>query len=393
MRGAVRTPLPLLPCVVLQSAIKFINLTVPSSAGRIGMNLRFLQRMGVPTGQALAAGRRRRRLRDDRAGGALLRRSLRSCDVDVDTGEFSARAPTGASSSAIGVALLVSVVAVLLRCRSCGRRSLPAMRRALSSLWSVARDPAQAARALRRQPRLGALSMPVALGATCLAYGVHLNLAQLVFVNTAGLRPLEPDPGAGRCRGGRGEPAAGLIAMGVDESTRLRDRDHPPPLHLYLPPIWGYASSAGSREGIRLAPGAEPRDAPGTCPQHALGTRRSQLHSDAATCACRRFRDPQQKGPICGPFAMELAELEPATSWVRSSRPLTSKVLRLQRFMGERLECGTSSPTVCTASLQRQEILDRAAGAIERTQGEHLHGKEGVSGSSPEEGLPKRTCK
>ena len=35
LQGAVATPLPLLPCVVLQSAIKFINLTVPSSAGRI----------------------------------------------------------------------------------------------------------------------------------------------------------------------------------------------------------------------------------------------------------------------------------------------------------------------------------------------------------------------
>ena len=56
VRGAVQSPLPLLPCVVLQSAIKFINLTVPSSAGRIGMNLRFLQRMGVPRAQALAAG-------------------------------------------------------------------------------------------------------------------------------------------------------------------------------------------------------------------------------------------------------------------------------------------------------------------------------------------------
>ena len=55
-RGAVPTPLPLLPCVVLQSAIKFINLTVPSSAGRIGINVRFLQRVGAPTPQAFAAG-------------------------------------------------------------------------------------------------------------------------------------------------------------------------------------------------------------------------------------------------------------------------------------------------------------------------------------------------
>jgi tRNA A-37 threonylcarbamoyl transferase component Bud32 len=56
LRGAVLSPLPLLPCIVLQSAIKFINLTVPSSAGRIGINIRFLQRTGAPTAQAVAAG-------------------------------------------------------------------------------------------------------------------------------------------------------------------------------------------------------------------------------------------------------------------------------------------------------------------------------------------------
>ncbi len=56
VRGSVATPLPLLPCILLQSAIKFINLTVPSSAGRIGIDLRFLQRMGASPPQAVAAG-------------------------------------------------------------------------------------------------------------------------------------------------------------------------------------------------------------------------------------------------------------------------------------------------------------------------------------------------
>jgi hypothetical protein len=46
----------LLPCVVVQTAIKFINLAAPSSAGRIGMNLRFLQKNGVQLGEALAGG-------------------------------------------------------------------------------------------------------------------------------------------------------------------------------------------------------------------------------------------------------------------------------------------------------------------------------------------------
>jgi hypothetical protein len=63
---------------------------------------------------------------------------------------------------------------------------------------------------------------------------------------------------------------------------------------------------------------------------------------------------------------MELAGLEPATSWVRSSRPLTSKVLRLQRFMGERLECRNISRNSLHRVLQRHEILDSSAGAIEK---------------------------
>jgi hypothetical protein len=52
VRGGVATPLPLLPCIVLQSALKFINLVVPSSAGRIATNLRCLQRMGAPRAEA-----------------------------------------------------------------------------------------------------------------------------------------------------------------------------------------------------------------------------------------------------------------------------------------------------------------------------------------------------
>jgi hypothetical protein len=45
-----------------------------------------------------------------------------------------------------------------------------------------------------------------------------------------------------------------------------------------------------------------------------------------------------EKPPLCGGF-MELAGLEPATSWVRSSRFVARKTLNLERFYGERLEC------------------------------------------------------
>jgi hypothetical protein len=50
---------------------------------------------------------------------------------------------------------------------------------------------------------------------------------------------------------------------------------------------------------------------------------------------------------------MELAGLEPATSWVRSSRPLTPKAPLLQRFMAERLECRNISRNSLHRVLQK----------------------------------------
>src|SRR5262249_36357523 len=107
VRGAVATPLPLLPCVILQSAIKFINLTVPSAAGRIGTNLRFLQRSGASPAEAVAAG-----TLDDasetivQAGLFLI--SLALVGQTVDTNKFHLSAPDGRLVAAVLIALIVS---------------------------------------------------------------------------------------------------------------------------------------------------------------------------------------------------------------------------------------------------------------------------------------------
>jgi uncharacterized membrane protein YbhN (UPF0104 family)/tRNA A-37 threonylcarbamoyl transferase component Bud32 len=239
VRGAVAAPLPLLPCVVLQSAMKFINLTVPSSAGRIGMNLRFLQQMGVPRAQAVAAG-----VVDDVSETmvqvALLLLTLPFVQANVDTSQFSGAGPNTRLVAAIALALVVSIVAVLAvpKLRA---KILPGVRSAFSSLWSVARD---------RRKRIelfggnvgSELLYALALGATCLAYGIDLNLAQLVFVNTAAsvLSSLIPVPGG--IGAAEGALAAGLITMGVDESTAFAVAITQRLCTFYLPPIWGYFS-------------------------------------------------------------------------------------------------------------------------------------------------------
>jgi uncharacterized membrane protein YbhN (UPF0104 family)/tRNA A-37 threonylcarbamoyl transferase component Bud32 len=238
VRGAVATPLPLLPCVVLQSAIKFINLTVPSSAGRIGMNLRFMQRMGVPRAQAVAAG-----AVDDlsetivQVGLFLL--VLPFVSVDVDTSQFHFK-PDQRLLEALAIALVVSAV-VAFAVPKVRARVVPEIKSGLSGLWSVARV---------RQKRVelfggniaSELAYALALGATCLAYGVHLNLAQLVLANTAAsvLSSLIPVPGG--IGAAEASLSAALIAMGVDKPTAFAIALTQRLCTFYLPPIWGFAS-------------------------------------------------------------------------------------------------------------------------------------------------------
>jgi uncharacterized protein (TIRG00374 family) len=239
VRGAVAAPLPLLPCVVLQSAMKFINLTVPSSAGRIGLNLRFLQRLGVPLPQAVAAG-----AIDDASNTivqlALFLAVIPLVHVQVDTSQFGGAGPDTRLLVAVGIVLLLSAVAIasLPRVRA---RVLPPIRSALAGLWAVTRD-----RKKRMELYLGSaaseLLYALSLGATCLAFGVDLNLAQLVFVNTAAsvLSSLVPVPGG--IGAAEASLSAGLIAMGVDESTAFAIAIAQRLCTFYLPPIWGYAS-------------------------------------------------------------------------------------------------------------------------------------------------------
>ena len=237
VRGGVPTPLPLLPCVVLQSAIKFINLTVPSSAGRIATNLRCLQRLGAPRAEALAGG-----AIDDLSNtivqATLLLVTLPFVGVDIDTSQFRGAGPDSRLLIGIAVALVVSVVVVLAVPRV-HAKVVPPIRSALSSLWSVARVRH------KRMELFGGtvaseLLYALALGATCLAYGVDLNLVQLVFINTSAsvLSGVIPVPGGI----GAAEAAlsAGLIAMGIDESTAFAIALTQRLCTFYLPPIWGY---------------------------------------------------------------------------------------------------------------------------------------------------------
>ena len=239
MRGAVATPLALLPCVLLQAATKFVNLTVPSSAGRIGMNLRFLQMTGVPRPQAIAAGAINDvAVKAVRVGLLLL--ALPLVNVRVSVTDLHGPTPDSRLLAAIAVALVITGVA-MLAVPKLRAKVVPAVRSGLSALWDVARV---------RRKRLelfggravSELLYALSLGATCLAYGIDLNLAELIFINTGAslLSGLIPTPGG--IGAAEASYSAGLIALGVDEPTAVAIAITQRLWTFYLPPIWGYVS-------------------------------------------------------------------------------------------------------------------------------------------------------
>jgi uncharacterized membrane protein YbhN (UPF0104 family)/tRNA A-37 threonylcarbamoyl transferase component Bud32 len=238
-RGAVPTPLPLFPCVVLQSAIKFINLTVPSSAGRIGINVRFLQRMGASTPEAFAAG-----AVDDVSEKiveiALVLLTLPFVHIAVKASDLKGGVPSGRLIVAVLIVLALIALALLF-VPSVRAKVLPSIRSAFSSLWVVARD---------RHKRLelfgGQLGVEVfyalTLGAASLAYGIHLTFAQLLLVNTAASAFSSLIPSPGGVGTAEASLTAGLVAMGVDNSTAFAIAFTHRLCTYYLPPIWGYIS-------------------------------------------------------------------------------------------------------------------------------------------------------
>jgi hypothetical protein len=107
---------------------------------------------------------------------------------------------------------------------------VPAVRSALSGLWDVARDRHKRLELFGGNGASGAALRPRPR-ATCLAYGVDLNLAQLVFVNTAAsvLSFLVPTPVASGPLRRASRPAS---SRWESTSRPPCNRHHPAPLDL-----------------------------------------------------------------------------------------------------------------------------------------------------------------
>ena len=249
--GASFRPLRFGPVLMLDYAIQFIALAVPSSAARLALDIRFFGRNGID------------------AGGAISISAITSvCGFVVQvllilviglsglaTLELGGSASTSDSSSSDGYPLLiltavlvvagVIVILAVPKYRTAVTQAVPRYR---AMLGSQASSAATALRVLRSPSKVGMVVagklgaqvlQAVILGLCLRAFGHHATMAELILVNSiadllAGFMPVPGGMGVAEAA-----YTAGLVALGVPSAAAVSTAIAFRMVTYYLPPIWG----------------------------------------------------------------------------------------------------------------------------------------------------------
>lgn len=235
-------PVPVGITTVEQFAIGFVNLAVPSTAGRIAVNARFFQRLGINavTSSTTAAITG---LVGFVAQTILLVLSVVVGEGSIDLSSLETGGGVLRVLAAVVVAVVVGIVVVLLvprwRHRLVGKIREPLAQ--MGDAIEVIRHPRNLVRILGAA--LGT-ELLYAGGLTLCVYAVGgtIGLGEAVFINVvvslfAGLMPVPG--GIGVSEAGL---FAGLTAVGVEQDTAVAAVIVYRCCSYYLPPIWGWAS-------------------------------------------------------------------------------------------------------------------------------------------------------
>jgi uncharacterized protein (TIRG00374 family) len=236
--GSSRDPLPLGPTIALQFATCYINLTVPSSAGRVALTTRYFQRNGVPVATALSAGF------IDTLSQTVIQISLFvliffasdvDLDLSVDTDDLSGLA----TIALIALAVIIVGIIVVLCVPSLRRRVLAPLRQMKTALV-VLRMPRHVLELFGGN--LGSeILFAMTLAIVTRAYGYELPLSMFILINTTVslFSSVIPVPGGiGVTEAGL---SMGLTRAGIPSDTAFAIALSHRFITFYLPPFWGYA--------------------------------------------------------------------------------------------------------------------------------------------------------
>ena len=236
--GASLRPLRFGPVLQLQFAIRFIALAVPSSAARIALSVRFFQRSGAPTSEAIAIGA------IDSVSGFVIQALILAIVALANL--VTLDLPTLDLPDLSGKLLILGVVVVVILVVAA--IFVPRLRRLIAPHLAEARA---AARVLREPLKLlqlfggnmaAQLLLAGILGICLRAFGQQATLAELLVANTLTslLSGIVPVPGGIGVT--EATTTALLVAMGIPESPALAATLMFRMITFYLPPAWGVFS-------------------------------------------------------------------------------------------------------------------------------------------------------
>jgi len=254
--GASFRPLRFGPVLMLEYAIQFIALAVPSSAARLALDIRFFGRNGIDAGGALSIS-----VISSVCGfvvqillivmislSGLASLELGGSDATTTSSTSDASSSGGYPLLVLTAVLVVAGVIVILavpKYRTAVGLAVPRYR---AMLHTHASSAATALRVLRSPSKVGMvfagklgaqLLQAIILGLCLRAFGYHATLAELILVNSiadllAGFMPVPGGMGVAEAA-----YTAGLVALGVPSATAMSTAIAFRMVTYYLPPIWG----------------------------------------------------------------------------------------------------------------------------------------------------------
>ena len=252
--GATLRKLTYLPVLMLQYAIQFIALCLPSTAARLALEVRFFERFGVPPASAIGMG-----MIDSFSGFIvqilliiiILVSSLPGFTSPVlGSSSDSTSSSTDSSPSLIALvlALALVVLVVTLIVPKLRRRLLGGIPRIRTQIAEQRRNAGDSLLVLRHPRKIATMAggnllaqvlQAIILGVCLAAFGESAALSQLILINTAvslfaGLMPVPGGMGVAEAGYTAGLQAIGIpppIAVSTAIAFRL--------VTFYLPPLWG----------------------------------------------------------------------------------------------------------------------------------------------------------
>jgi uncharacterized membrane protein YbhN (UPF0104 family)/tRNA A-37 threonylcarbamoyl transferase component Bud32 len=254
--GASFRPLRFGPVLMLEYAIQFIALALPSSAARLALDIRFFGRTGIDAGGAVSIGviasvcgfivQVLLILVISLSGLASL--DLRGSGATPTSSTSDSSASGGHRLVLLTAALVVLGVIVTLAVPKYRRAVRLAVPRYRAMLHAHASSATTALRVLRSPLKVGMifagnlgaqLLQTIILGLCLRAFGYHATMAELLLVNTiaslfAGFMPVPGGMGVAEAA-----YTAGLVALGIPNAPAMSTAIAFRIVTYYLPPVWG----------------------------------------------------------------------------------------------------------------------------------------------------------